>query len=112
MKEADTAYTPYDYGCDWTENWEADTAAMVERDFNHPSVILYSIGNEVAEPVDPKGVGAGKAQIDLCHRLDPSRPVTCGTNLMILSRAAKGQGIYQDQLRMTGQSGVQVKFPF
>ena len=93
---------PYDYGCDWAENWEADTAAMVERDFNHPSVILYSIGNEVAEPVDPKGVGAGKAQIDLCHRLDPSRPVTCGTNLMILSRAAKGQGIYQDGQQNTG----------
>ncbi len=97
--------TPYDYGCDWTENWEADTAAMVERDFNHPSVILYSIGNEVAEPVDPKGVGAGKAQIDLCHRLDPSRPVTCGTNLMILSRAAKGQGIYQDGEQNTGAEG-------
>ena len=97
--------TPYDYGCDWTENWEVDTAAMVERDFNHPSVILYSIGNEVAEPVDPKGVGAGKAQIDLCHRLDPSRPVTCGTNLMILSRAAKGQGIYQDGEQNTGAEG-------
>ena len=97
--------TPYDYGCDWVENWEADTAAMVERDFNHPSVILYSIGNEVAEPVDPKGVDAGKAQIDLCHRLDPSRPVTCGTNLMILSRAAKGQGIYQDGEQNTGAEG-------
>ena len=96
---------PYDYGCDWAENWEADTAAMVERDFNHPSVILYSIGNEVAEPVDQKGIDAGKAQIDLCHRLDPSRPVTCGTNLMILSRAAKGQGIYQDGEQNTGTEG-------
>ena len=96
---------PYDYGCDWAENWEADTAAMVERDFNHPSVILYSIGNEVAEPVDQKGIDAGKAQIDLCHRLDPGRPVTCGTNLMILSRAAKGQGIYQDGEQNTGTEG-------
>lgn len=93
---------PYDYGCDWAENWETDTAAMVERDFNHPSVILYSIGNEVAEPYEQKGVDAGKAQIALCHKLDPTRPVTCGTNLMILSRAAKGQGIYQDGKQTTG----------
>ena len=93
---------PYDYGCDWAENWEKDTSAMVERDFNHPSVILYSIGNEVAEPFEQKGVDAGRAQIDLCHHLDPTRPVTCGTNLMILAQAAKGKGIYQDGKQTTG----------
>lgn len=91
----------YDYGCNFNEWWERDTTAMVERDFNHPSVILYSIGNEVAEPFEEKGVLAGKAQIDLIHRLDNSRPVTCGVNLMILGRAAKGNGIYQD-----GESNV------
>ena len=69
---------------------------MVERDFNHPSVILYSIGNEVAEPFEQKGIDAGRKMIELCHRLDPTRPVTCGVNLMIIGRAAKGQGIYQD----------------
>ena len=86
----------YDYGCDWAENWEKDVTAMVERDFNHPSVILYSIGNEVSEPHNQKGIDAGRAQIDLCHRLDRTRPVTSGTNLMIISRAAKGNGIYKD----------------
>lgn len=93
---------PYDYGCDFHEWWEKDTAAMVEKDFNHPSVILYSIGNEVAEPAEQKGVDTGKAMVDLCHRLDPTRPVTCGTNLMIISRAAKGNGIYQDGEQKTG----------
>lgn len=87
---------PYDYGCDFNDWWERDTVAMVERDKNHPSVILYSIGNEVAEPFEQKGVDAGCAMVDLIHRLDDSRPVTCGTNLMIIGRAAKGQGIYQD----------------
>lgn len=86
----------FDYGCDFEENWEADTAAMVRRDYNHPSVILYSIGNEVAEPGEPKGLDYGKKQIDLIHSLDATRPVTCGLNLMVMSRAAKGQGIYQD----------------
>lgn len=36
----------YDYGCDFNEWWEQDTKAIVERDYNHPSVILYSIGNK------------------------------------------------------------------
>ena len=93
---------PYDYGCDFNDWWERDTTAMVERDFNHPSVILYSIGNEVAEPFEQKGIDAGRKMVDLCHRLDPSRPVTCGTNLMIIGRAAKGQGIYQDGEQKTG----------
>ncbi|MBQ9642854.1 MAG: DUF4982 domain-containing protein [Lachnospiraceae bacterium] len=93
---------PCDYGVDFNEWWERDTASMVERDFNHPSVILYSIGNEVAEPAEARGVETGRAMVDLCHRIDPTRPVTCGTNLMIISRAAKGQGIYQDGEQKTG----------
>ena len=88
--------TKNDYGMDFEENWAEDTAAMVRRDYNHPSVILYSIGNEVAEPCEAKGIEYGKKQIDLIHSLDATRPVTCGLNLMIIGRAAKGQGIYQD----------------
>ena len=61
---------PYDYGCDFESCWEEDTRAMVERDYNHPSVLMYSIGNEVAEPYEQKGIDAGKKQIDLIHSLD------------------------------------------
>lgn len=86
----------YDYGCDFNEWWQADTAAMVERDYNHPSVIMYSIGNEVAEPFEERGVKKGQEQIDLIRSIDATRPVTCGTNLMILGNAAKGKGVYQD----------------
>ena len=100
---------PFDYGLDWEACWKEDVAAMVSRDHNHASVIMYSIGNEVAEPFEQKGVDAGKAQIDLCHRLDPSRPVTCGTNLMIISRAAKGNGIYKDGESNTGTEGKKQK---
>ena len=92
----------FDYGCDFDRWWEKDTAAMVERDYNHPSVIMYSIGNEVAEPFEARGIETGRRLAELCHRLDNSRPVTCGVNLMILSRAAKGQGIYQDGEQKTG----------
>ena len=94
--------TKNDYGLDFETRWAEDTSEMVLRDYNHPSVILYSIGNEVAEPGEAKGLGYGKKQIDLIHSLDTTRPVTCGLNLMVMSRAAKGQGIYQDGEQKTG----------
>ncbi len=96
---------PYDYGCDFEEWYEKDTASMITRDYNHPSVILYSIGNEVGEPAEAKGLEYGKKMIDLCHRLDATRPVTCGANLMIMSRYAKGQGVYQDGKQNTAAGG-------
>lgn len=99
----------FDYGCDFAENWQQDTRAMVERDYNHPSVILYSIGNEVAEPFEKKGVDTGRAQIDFIHSLDNSRPVTCGVNLMIIGRAAKGNGIYKDGEMHSASSGKKNK---
>ena len=86
----------FDYGRDFESCWREDVTAMVQRDYNHPSVIFYSIGNEVAEPWEARGVETGKAQIELIRSLDSTRPVTCGLNLMILSQAAKGKGLYQD----------------
>ena len=101
--------TAFDYGLDFEKEWANDITAMVEKDFNHPSVILYSIGNEVAEPAEAKGLDYGKKQVELIHKLDPSRPVTCGLNLMILSRAAKGHGIYQDGKQTAGDSNAKSK---
>lgn len=86
----------YDYGQDFEQWWQTDTTAMVERDYNHPSVIMYSIGNEVSEPAQSKGVEQTKAFVDLIHSLDATRPVTGGFNLMILTNAAKGKGVYKD----------------
>ena len=93
----------YDYGMDFEEWWRADTTAMVERGYNHPSIIMYSIGNEVSEPAQPKGVEQTKAFVELIHSLDVTRPVTGGFNLMILTRAAKGKGVYQDADKDAGK---------
>lgn len=94
--------TKHDYGLDFEAHWAEDTAEMVQRDYNHPSVIVHSIGNEVAEPGEAKGLEYGKKLVELIHSLDAARPVTCGLNLMVMSRAAKGQGIYQDGEQKTG----------
>lgn len=86
----------YDYGRDFKEWWQADTKAMIDRDYNHPSVIMYSIGNEVSEPGKPEGVKLGKEMISFVKSLDASRAVTGGMNLMIIGNYAKGKGQYDN----------------
>lgn len=87
----------FDYADDFGKNWREDIRRMVERDFNHPSVILYSIGNEVSEPAQEKGVKLAKEMVAYLHSLDGNRAVTGGINLMIISRSAQGKGIYKEE---------------
>lgn len=87
----------FDYANDFMEWYREDIKSMVDRDFNYPSVIMYSIGNEVSEPREEKGVKLAKEMVDYIHSLDSSRAVTCGVNLMIINMAAKGKGIYQEE---------------
>lgn len=63
------------------DKWaERDLQAMIWRDRNHPSVIMWSIGNEVREQKDADGAEVARMLTDICHREDPSRPVTAGFN--------------------------------
>ncbi len=63
------------YFADWAER---DMVNMLHHYRNNPSVVLWSIGNEV--PTQCSGVGYKVAAFlqDICHREDPTRPVTCG----------------------------------
>ena len=57
--------------------WDKDTRDQVLRDRNHPSVVIYSVGNEIHDNLrDTSGFRKYKMQQDLIHQLDPSRPVT------------------------------------
>jgi beta-galactosidase len=67
---------PQDYHLYFKGSWQKDIDAMVLRDRNHPSVILWSIGNEIKERVDSSGLRITKALAERVHLLDPSRPVT------------------------------------
>ena len=66
------------------ETWRDSVRAMVEKDRNHPSVIMYSIGNEVTEPRTEEGIRTGRALIQEIKGLDGERPVTCGLNIMLM----------------------------
>jgi len=65
------------------DNWaKKDLEAMIQRDRNHPAVIMYSIGNEVKEQNEPDGAAVAKFLTQICHALDSTRPVTTGINNM------------------------------
>ena len=85
-----TNKNPYDYANDFEACHEADLAAMVEKDFNRPSVIMYSIGNENSEPGTERGVECAERLANIVRALDPTRPVTAGVNLTILFSTSLG----------------------
>ena len=68
---------PGDYSLNFEEWWERDLTAMVLRDRNHPSVVIWSTGNEIIER-DGRSDGAVWARrlAEKVRALDPSRPVT------------------------------------
>ena len=57
---------------------ERDMVNMVRHYRNNPSVVMWSVGNEVPTQCSPQGYQVAKFLQDICHREDPTRPVTCG----------------------------------
>lgn len=75
--------TEFDYSLDWNEWYKRDLSDFVIRDRNHPSVFIWSIGNEVIEQWDPKDVNASLLTEELANivrSLDRTRPITAACN--------------------------------
>jgi beta-galactosidase len=74
--------TKFDYHLDWDEWHKRDLEDMVLRDRNHPSVIIWSIGNEVIEQwnSNPAGGTIAKELGAIVRKLDPTRPITSACN--------------------------------
>lgn len=92
-------YTPknyHDYSRDFRDCYRDDLEAMVLRDYSHPSVIMYSIGNEVTEIANDEGIEFAGNMARLVKELDATRPVTCGINIMLVWLAQNGNGLYKD----------------
>ena len=89
--------TEHDYVDYFNEWWHQDLTDMVEKDYNHPCVVLYSTGNEVSETAQKRGIALTKEMTDFLHGLDDSRPVTCGVNLFFNFLSTIGSGVYSDE---------------
>lgn len=71
---------PNDYGKSFTNWWQRDMDAMILRDRNHPSVVFWSIGNELPERGNTNGARIGKMLADYTRSLDNTRFLTAGLN--------------------------------
>ena len=69
---------PYDYSMYFEEWSKRDMETLVLRDRNHPSVIMWSIGNEIIERKSPEALEIAKKLISYIKKYDTTRPVTSG----------------------------------
>jgi beta-galactosidase len=70
----------FDYSVAFKDWWQRDIDAMVLRDRNHPSVAMWSIGNEIPERGEPLGAQEAKMIADYLRSLDRTRPITSALN--------------------------------
>lgn len=71
---------------------------MISKDYNHPSVVMYSIGNEITELGLATGQEQARIMTEFCHTQDHTRPVTAGINLM-LATMAKSKKVFMAQTK-------------
>lgn len=100
--------TPLDFHLIFPDWHEADLRAMVRRDRNHPSVVLWSVGNEVGEQYTGEaGAAIGRKLTAIVHEEDPTRPTTASMNWAkpdmpfpaafgVINVNYQGEGIRQD----------------
>ncbi|WP_303973199.1 glycoside hydrolase family 2 TIM barrel-domain containing protein [Streptococcus merionis] len=97
----------FDYSLVFEEQWRDDVTAMVLTDFNHPSVILYSIGNEIPEIGTAHGSRLAKEINDHIKALDNTRPTLAGINGVFAAGDSMGQ-IMGDVMAQKAAEGIEI----
>ncbi len=89
-----------DFAIFFEKEWEDVVRAMVRVDYNHPSVVFYSSGNEISEIGTEKGYALNRKICELFHKLDPNRFTTNGIN----GAFAAGNGLVEIAADLTGKN--------
>ena len=89
--------TYHDHSRHFFEHYQEDLLSMAKKDINHPSVIMYSIGNEVSETAEEKGIRLCQQLNDYLKSIDPTRVTTVGINVLLNVYYQLGIGVYKDR---------------
>ncbi len=87
---------PFDYSLSFSEWWDRDITAMVRKDRNHPSVVMYSIGNEILDAGKPLGAAIGRDLAERVRQLDPTRFLTNGISGFVATLTDTVPGIQRE----------------
>ena len=78
----------YDYGMYFEQEWKRDLKDMILAARNHPSVIMYCIGNEISDTGQPEGAQLNQELHEFCHAVDPTRPTMHAFNPVVSNMGA------------------------
>ena len=92
----------YGYHLFFNQWYDTDLRAMLRRDRNHPCVVLYSIGNEVPDQLNPDGCQIARKLVAICHQEDPTRPATSACD----QSAMASRNGFMDELDIYGYNYV------
>ena len=96
----------YGFSQFFSRDAQRELTAMLHRDRNHPSVILWSIGNEIPEQATVEGVSMLCALQDLCHREDPTRMVTSACDNIVAAAPGTAFREFENALDVVGYNYV------
>ena len=95
----------FGYHIDFAEWHERDLVDFIRRDRNHPSVVMWSLGNEIGEQHAPGGDAVLRELVEIAHREDPTRPVTTGNDHIYADDGATTEA-FMDLLDVVGYNYV------